>query len=120
MEALAWGEGRPFRAASGEREIPTVVTGKGTKQKTKLKIEKLIEIFTDENDVVFDPFAGSNVVGRITCLLNRKSLSTELSKLYHSIGCKMLENALVDYNENDYRTLKKLLCPKQNDNSMAA
>ena len=75
---------------------------------------------TDEDDVVFDPFAGSNVVGRITCLLNRKSLSTELSKLYHSIGCKMLENALEDYNENDYRTLKKLLCPKQNDNSMAA
>ena len=37
MEALAWGEGRPFRAASGEKEIPTAVTGKGTKQKNKSK-----------------------------------------------------------------------------------
>lgn len=54
---------------------------------------------TDENDVVFDPFSGSNVVGRMTCLLNRVALSTELSTHYYKIGCKMLENGINDLNE---------------------
>lgn len=60
---------------------------------------------TDEEDVVFDPFSGSNVVGRMASLLNRKSLSTELSESYHRIGCKMLENAMIDYNEDDLRVI---------------
>lgn len=52
---------------------------------------------TDEGDVVFDPFSGSNVVGRASCLLNRVALSTEISKEYYNIGCKMLEKAVDDF-----------------------
>ena len=55
---------------------------------------------TDEGDVVFDPFAGSNVVGRMTCLLNRVALSTELSQHYYKIGCKMLESGVDDFDMN--------------------
>jgi DNA modification methylase len=55
---------------------------------------------TDEGDTVLDPFAGSNVVGRVTCLLNRKALSGELSKKYYDIGCKMLENAVSEFDRN--------------------
>lgn len=53
---------------------------------------------TDEGDVVYDPFAGSNVVGRMTLLLNRVALSTELSTQYYKIGCEMLKRANEDSN----------------------
>ena len=53
-----------------------------------------ILMLTDESDCVFDCFSGSNVVGRISQLLNRSTLSAELSKDYFKIGCKMLENAI--------------------------
>lgn len=60
---------------------------------------------TDEGDVVYDPFAGSNVVGRMTCLLNRVALSTELSTQYHKIGCKMLENAVRDFRPDNLNVI---------------
>jgi DNA modification methylase len=63
---------------------------------------------TDEGDTVFDFMSGSNVVGRITQLLNRKSLSTELSEKYFKVGCKMLENATQDYNREDLDVINEL------------
>jgi DNA modification methylase len=55
---------------------------------------------TDEGNTVFDAFSGSNVVGRISQLLNRRSLSTELSKEFYNIGCRMLELSVKDFDEN--------------------
>jgi DNA modification methylase len=54
---------------------------------------------TDEknHNTVLDIFSGSNVVGRMSILLNRKILSTELSKDYYNIGCKMLTNAVNEF-----------------------
>ena len=63
---------------------------------------------TDEGDTVFDFMSGSNVVGRITQLLNRKSLSTELSEKYFKVGCKMLENATEEYNREDLGVINEL------------
>jgi DNA modification methylase len=60
---------------------------------------------TDENDLVYDPFAGGNTVGRIALLLNRNYLGTELSTHYHRVGCKVLENTLKEINQNDFNTL---------------
>jgi DNA modification methylase len=56
---------------------------------------------TNEGDTVLDPFSGSNVVGRISQLLNRRSLTAELSQGYFKIGCKMLDNAVKDFNRHD-------------------
>jgi DNA modification methylase len=56
---------------------------------------------TNETDCVFDPFAGSNVVGRVAQLLNRRSLSTELSHMYYSIGCEMLREGVAEYSPKD-------------------
>jgi DNA modification methylase len=56
---------------------------------------------TDEGDTVFDFMSGSNVVGRVSQLLNRKTLSTELSEKYFKVGCKMLENAVQEFNRDD-------------------
>jgi DNA modification methylase len=50
----------------------------------------LILMLSDENDLVCDPFGGSNVVGKCALLLNRRYLGAELSKEYFNIGCEML------------------------------
>jgi DNA modification methylase len=65
---------------------------------------------TDEHDhnTVLDIFSGSNVVGRMSLLLNRKVLSAELSKDYYNIGCKMLENAIEDYNRGNLDIINEL------------
>jgi DNA modification methylase len=62
---------------------------------------------TDENDLVYDPFAGGNTVGRIALLLNRNYLSTELSSHYHKIGCKVLENTIEEINTDDYQVISR-------------
>ena len=62
---------------------------------------------TDENDLVYDPFAGGNTVGRISLLLNRNYLSTELSFHYHKIGCKVLENTIEEINTDDYQVISR-------------
>lgn len=56
---------------------------------------------TDENDLVYDPFAGGNTVGRIALLLNRNYLGTELSSHYHKVGCKVLKNTFEEINYED-------------------
>ena len=60
---------------------------------------------TDETDLVYDPFGGANTTGRISLLLNRQYLGTELSTHYHRVGCKVLENTIEEINQNDFNTL---------------
>ena len=95
-----------------EQEILNVINAKTSKNHDVYKICKEghpaimsavlpvvpILMTTDEGDTVLDPFAGTNVVGRVSCLLNRKALSGELSKKYYDIGCEMLKNAVEEYN----------------------
>jgi DNA modification methylase len=63
---------------------------------------------TDENDLVLDPFAGTNVVGRMACLLNRKAIASELSDKYHRIGCKMVESAVNEFNRYSLDQITKI------------
>ncbi|MFA5999866.1 MAG: site-specific DNA-methyltransferase [Candidatus Paceibacterota bacterium] len=58
-------------------------------------MEYLIETYTNENDIVLDPFAGSFTTA-IACLnSNRKFIGIELSKEYYEIGKKRI----VDFTE---------------------
>ena len=66
----------------------------------------------DQHNTVLDIFSGSNVVGRMSLLLNRKVLSAELSKDYYNIGCKMLENAIEDYNREGLDIINELAYEK--------
>ncbi len=75
---------------------------------------------TDEGDVVYDFMSGTNVVGRISQLLNRRTLSTELSKDYYSIGCKMLESGINEYNPIDLKEINKHVYDNENQLSVAA
>lgn len=69
-----------------------------------------IMMCTDEesHNTVLDIFSGSNVVGRMSLLLNRKILSTELSSEYYNIGCKMLENSVQEFNRADLDIINQI------------
>ena len=51
-----------------------------------------------EEGLVYDPMSGTNIVGYISQILNRRSLSTELSSLYFKDGCQNLQNAIKKFN----------------------
>ncbi len=62
---------------------------------------------TDESDVVFDPFSGASTVGKMAALLNRKALTTEISKLYYSIGVEYLKSGIKQFNREGLDAVKE-------------
>lgn len=74
----------------------------------------LILMLTDEGDLVCDPFGGSNVVGKVSLELNRKYLSTELSKEYFDIGCEMLIRGDESFDRDSLDTINKMIYPDFN------
>ena len=71
---------------------------------------------TDEesHNTVLDIFSGSNVVGRMSLLLNRRVLNSELSKEYYKIGCKMLENSIIDFNRGELDIINQIAYGEEN------
>ena len=62
-------------------------------QKPVSVLKRLIEIFTDEGDVVIDPCAGSATTLRACMELNRNSYGFEISKnFYTEAKTKMISN----------------------------
>jgi DNA modification methylase len=53
-------------------------------------VEKFIEIFTDENDVVLDPFMGSGTTAIVCQALNRRYIGFEINPKY----CKIIQKRL--------------------------
>jgi DNA modification methylase len=74
----------------------------------------LILMLTDEGDLVCDPFGGSNVVGKVSLELNRKYLSTELSKEYFDIGCEMLIKGDENFDRDSLDTINRMIYPDFN------
>lgn len=69
-------------------------------QKPVAVLKKLIEIFTDEGDVVIDPCAGSGTTLRATKELNRNSYGFEIARDIHKRAVdEMLANATADTDE---------------------
>lgn len=61
-------------------------------QKPLYLLEKLINIFTNENDTVLDLFMGSGTTGVSCKQLNRNFIGVELDKGYYEIANKRIEN----------------------------
>lgn len=64
-------------------------------QKPVVVMKKLIEIFTDEGDVVIDPCAGSGSTGRACMELKRSFYGFEISKTFY----KRAVEEMLDYHE---------------------
>jgi site-specific DNA-methyltransferase (adenine-specific) len=67
-------------------------------QKPVKLIKKLINIFTDENDVVIDPVAGSGSSIIAGLELNRKSFGFEIKKDFYRQSCKWIDYTLDNIN----------------------
>ena len=68
----------------------------------------IILMYTEENEWVYDCMSGSNVVGRSSQILNRRSLSTEISKKYFDVGCKMLTNAIKEFDRGSLDEINEI------------
>jgi DNA modification methylase len=62
--------------------------------------EFFIKFLTDENDIVLDPFSGSNTTGFVAETLNRRWLSYEIDKSYFEQSAIRFEelNSLIEFN----------------------
>jgi site-specific DNA-methyltransferase (adenine-specific) len=69
---------------------------------------------TDESDVVFDPFSGASTVGRMSALLNRKALTTEISKLYYSIGLEYLKSGVEQFDRDGLDAIQNRFYQSEN------
>lgn len=63
---------------------------------------------TEEGDLVFDPLSGTNVVGQISQMLNRRTLTTELSSIYYQDGCKNLQTGVDSFNPEALKIINQL------------
>lgn len=71
---------------------------------------RLISLFTNENDVVLDPFNGSGTTSLCAAQLNRKYFGIELSEKYYSISMirhNELSNGLDPFRKQDKTPIAK-------------
>lgn len=73
-------------------------------------VEKIISMSTDENDLVFDPFAGSGSVLAMAYVMNRNSVGIDVNKEYRK---RFREEVLVGAKEYWLRREKELLFTRQ-------
>lgn len=55
-------------------------------------VEKILINFSNEGDVVYDPFAGSGTTGVVAKKLNRKFIGSEILKEYADLARKRIQN----------------------------
>jgi DNA modification methylase len=59
----------------------------------KEPIKRLLELYTNPNDLVFSPFNGIGTEGYVSLFQGRRYLGIELKENYFDIACKNLKNA---------------------------
>lgn len=64
-------------------------------QKPVAILKKMIEIASNENDIVFDPFMGVGSTGVAALELNRRFIGVELDEAYFDAAKKRVNNALM-------------------------
>jgi len=57
--------------------------------------EKILENFTNENDIVFDPFMGSGTLGVVANKLNRQFIGIERDKEYFDFAVERINNTQI-------------------------
>ena len=78
-------------------------------------LKKLIEIFTDEGDVVIDPCAGSGSTLIAGQQLKRKCFGFEIKKNFHKLAEKWIDNEFTKLSEIEEFGFAKTLISKQQE-----
>lgn len=87
-------------------------------QKPVSILKKMIEIATNEDDIVFDPFMGVGSIGVAAMELGRKFIGVELEKEYFFAGKKRVEDALAQYKKIKTMDIKKYNFPDEGESTM--
>ncbi|MDR1138575.1 MAG: HEAT repeat domain-containing protein [Clostridiales bacterium] len=70
--------------------------------------QRVIEYYSYVGDLVFDPFAGSGTVGRVSKFLNRKFFLTEKERTYFNYMQKLMpEQTLIENDSTKFLTLEE-------------
>ena len=64
-------------------------------------VKRHLESWSNENDLIYDPFMGSGTTSKMCLLLNRKYIGSELSSEYCEIERKRIEPILNEINFNN-------------------
>lgn len=87
-------------------------------QKPILLLERIIEISTDENDVVLDPFCGSGTTLVAAKLLNRKFIGIDISKDAVEITNSRIDNPIKTESELLNKGIEKYKNKNENEISI--
>ena len=95
-EGKPWTFNKPKKAGYLKPEIITGVVPGGKKrlhptQKHLEVMEKLIDIHTNENDLVFDPFLGSGTTALACKNLNRNMIGSEIDEKYYKVSMERIK-----------------------------
>ena len=103
--------------------IHSVVIGNKRIHPTEKSIslmEQIIEIHTNEGDIIFDPFSGSGAISYAASKLNRFYIGSEISKTYFDKSLKRIKELYIkptiNHLGNKYRMIDELIAnfPKNN------
>ena len=72
-------------------------------QKSVNHIKQYIELHTNKNDIVFDPFMGSGSTGVACINNNRKFIGIEIDEKYYDISCKRIKDAINDKKQSLFK-----------------
>lgn len=75
-------------------------------------IERCINLWTNPDDIVLDPFAGIGSVPYQAVIMGRRGIGTELKESYYRQACANLETAETEYLANGADTAVRLRCPE--------
>lgn len=95
-EGKPWTFNKPKNVGYLKPEIITGVVAGGKKrlhptQKHLEVMEKLIEIHTNENDLIFDPFLGSGTTALACKNLNRNMIGSEIDEKYYKVSLERIK-----------------------------
>jgi len=68
--------------------------------------ERLIEMYTNEGDIIFDPFVGIGTFAYQAILMNRKAIGSELKESYYKVAVKNCKKAVKIKNERSKNELQ--------------
>lgn len=70
-------------------------------------LKKMIEIASNEDDIIFDPFMGVGSTGVAAMELGRKFIGVELNKSYCEAGRRRIDDALIHFTKRQNMSTKK-------------
>lgn len=85
-------------------------------QKPVAILQKMIEIASNKNDIIFDPFMGVGSTGVAALRMGRRFIGVEISDLYYQAAKKRIENVLLEIKNDMFSDMYNT----EDDSSMAS